>query len=94
MITADLTDLTIASLLRQGTQTAETEATELLAENGYPDAMVVLVRSAGDTLSGFEEIWFRDQYGRKLSATLVPQERKPMNGHEVRWTHIEFEYGW
>lgn len=73
---------------------AHDEANELLCEKDYPNSTIVLVRSAGDTWSHLEEIWFRDEYDRKIIATLIPQERKQMNGQEVKWTKVEFEYGW
>ena len=80
------------SLLKENT--AQDEAQELLSEHGFPDATVVLVRSAGDTCHGCEEIWFRDQYGRKILATLVPVERKRANGSKYHATGIDIEYGW
>jgi hypothetical protein len=71
-----------------------TEASELLCEQGYPGATIIMVRSAGDTFSKYEEIWFLDQYDRKILATLVPQERKHVNGQTSYWTKVQFEYGW
>jgi hypothetical protein len=91
---AERTGLVVVETSILAEQTAYEEAEEFLHERGFPDATIVLVRSAGDTGTGHEEIWFKDKYGRKMLATLIPTERKLANGSIVQGTRVETEYGW
>lgn len=67
------------------------DATEFLEDRGYKDAYVVLVRSAGDTYSGQEEIWFLDHNQRQRIASL--SEDKHYDG-VAKPTKVKVELGW